>query len=120
MTGEERGQIDVGADRVEQRALRRAPPSMPCRARRCPVSLATSTSVVSSAAADAPRAVRVNFVYCQVRRSIRPWKSSPSPTGQVTGVGRSSICCLDLVEQLERVAARTVVLVEERDDRQVP
>ena len=39
------------------------------------------------------------------------------PTGQVTGGGTTPICCLDLVEQLERVAAGPVPLVDEREQR---
>ena len=53
---------------------------------------ASATPDVSSSATDAPRAVRVKRVYMSVRRSISPTNSSPLPTGQVTGVGRSRIC----------------------------
>ena len=40
------------------------------------------------------------------------------PTGQVTGVGVSADLLLDLVEQLERVAAGAVPLVDEGEQRQ--
>ena len=53
-----------------------------------------------------PRAVRVKRLNTWRRRSITPRKSSPSPTGHVAGVGSEVDLRLDLVEQLERVAAR--------------
>ena len=71
------------------------------------------------ATAVAPRPVRVKRTKSPVRRSMTPRKSPGTPTGQVTGVGRNLIMVLDLVEQLQRVAAGPVVLVEEGDDRQV-
>ena len=42
------------------------------------------------------------------------------PTGQVTGVGTIAELLLDLVEQLERVAAGPVPLVDEGEQRQAP
>jgi len=53
---------------------------------------ATSRSITSSGANDAPRAVRVNRTYSPLRRSITPRKSPGMPTGQVAGVGRRPIC----------------------------
>ena len=61
LTGEERRQVDVGADASSsEHSSSAAFHAVPCSA--LPASLAAPTSVVSSAAADAPRAVRVNRV----------------------------------------------------------
>ena len=88
LAGEERRQVDVGADRVEQRRvvdrlgpLVRPPPPRP-----------GSASTSSSGAICEPRAVRVKRVKTPVRRSITPRRSPCDPTGHVAGVGRRPIC----------------------------
>ena len=48
-----------------------------------------------------------------------PRKSRPRPTGQVSGRGIERERLLDLVEQVERIAALAVELVDEGDDRDV-
>ena len=50
---------------------------------------------------------------------MTPRKSPGTPTGQVTGRRPQPDQVLDLVEQLEGLASGPVVLVEERDDRDV-
>ena len=49
----------------------------------------------------------------------RPRTSPPMPTGQLIGATSSASVVGDLVEQLERVAALAVDLVDEGDDRHV-
>ena len=94
LAGEERRQVDVGADRVEQRRTRRAPPVHAAPSSLLPAALAMSRSTISSGGDAMRRAsVRVNAVNVagaavDRRRGTR----SPSPTGHVAGVGRRSIC----------------------------
>ena len=57
------------------------------------LSLVVEAAIRRSGARVAPPAVRVYFTNSPVRRSRTPRKSPASPTGHVSGVGRSLICC---------------------------
>ena len=110
LAGEERLQVEVGADRVEQVELvvGRLGPRVallgrgPRRRRRPP-----------RAPSVAPRAVRVKRVNSPVRRSITPRKSPAMPTGHVTGVGRRPICSSISSSSSSGSQAGTVPLVDE-------
>jgi hypothetical protein len=53
----------------------------------------TSAGTTSTSARVAPPAVRVNRVNSPVAHSISPRSEPATPTGQVTGIGRSPIVC---------------------------
>ena len=107
--------VDVGADRVEQAELVDAPSPRPRPPRPPPRRPATT----SSGASDAPRVgageadelagAAVDDAAEVAGDADRPrHRRRPQPDLR-----------LDLVEQLERLAAGAVVLVEEREHRQV-
>ena len=84
------------------------------------VGVASSTSsagIRTSGARVAPPAVRVYFTNSPVRRSSTPRKSPASPTGQVSGVGRSLICCSIWSISSSADEPRAVPLVDDGDHR---
>ena len=93
----------------------RRPPS--CQA--APSSAAaTSVGTISSGASDAPRSVRVKRMYvagAAVDHAAQVAGDADRPRGRRRA---QPDLRLDLVEQLERLAAGAVVLVEEREHRQ--
>ena len=102
VAGEERRQVDVGADGVEQADL---------VGRRLPGGALLGRGDVGAARSPPGRATPRGRCACSgcsspVRRSITPRRSPAMPTGHVAGRRAQPDLVLDLVEQLERFAAR--------------
>ena len=114
VAGEERRHVDVGTDGVEQGQLvdRRRPVGAlarrpPRRARRPPPGRARRRARCGRSGCRSP-----------ARRSMTPRSSPADPDRPRRRRRPQTDLRLDLVEQLERFATGTVVLVEERQHRQ--
>ena len=122
---EEHGRRLAGEERLAGRSRRRRrragrSSSVACGPRRALLRRGSrSASTTSSGASCAPRAVRVKRVNSPVRRSITPRKSPRDADRPRDRRGAQADLLLDLVEQLERLAAGAVALVEEGEQRQV-
>ena len=116
LAGQERRQVDVGADRVEQRRCRRS-----LLVHSAPSSSAARIGVDVLLRSDLRAAGRAGEAGEHAGAAVDHAAQVAVRSDRPRGRRRAQIdLLLDLVEQFERLHAGPIELVEERDHRQVP